>query len=573
MNITIQRCAIYTRKSSDEGLEQEFNSLHAQREACEAYITSQRHEGWRAVDAEYDDGGLSGGTMERPALKRLLSDIEAGLIDTIVVYKVDRLTRSLPDFAKMVEVFDAHSVSFVSVTQSFNTTSSMGRLTLNVLLSFAQFEREVTAERIRDKIAASRKKGMWMGGAVPLGYVARDKALHVEGQAAELVRLIYRRYASLGSVRAVQTELADERINDLCMDQSPTPAPGFSHGALYWILRNPVYCGDVRHKEEIHPGRHEPIIPREEWNAVQRLLDAQAGGPRASARRKAKRMLDGLLIDQEGRLLKTSFAVRSVKTKEGPIKKRYWYYQAQRTSRTDDGPGNANARGVHRIPAGEIERIIVETILSHLSDRSWIAAAMTAAGYAAGHLAECLERAADVAERLNGLGNAEDLETATFMATILDRAQLGSDSLTLKLQPGCLAVHDGDSLQGLDLPEMTVALHMRQFGRNKPIVISTEFGKANRDPDLIAMIADARRWLKALRSGTGPSVDALTQSEGKANGVISRMLPLAFLAPDITDAILAGDQPRSLTATRLREIRTISADWQEQRDLLGFDPR
>ena len=264
----VRRCAIYTRKSSEEGLEQDFNSLHAQREACEAFIKSQAGEGWRLVKTVYDDGGLSGGTMERPALQRLLSDINQGLIDVVVVYKVDRLTRSLTDFAKMVEVFDARGVSFVAVTQQFNTTTSMGRLTLNVLLSFAQFEREVTGERIRDKIAASKRKGMWMGGLVPLGYDVIDRCLEVNQSEAETVREIFRRYLELGSVRLLMDDLNRRSIRSkvrVARNGKPSGGNPFFRGALYVLLSNPIYIGEIRHKGVHHPGLHESIVDRELW--------------------------------------------------------------------------------------------------------------------------------------------------------------------------------------------------------------------------------------------------------------------------------------------------------------------
>src|SRR5215470_248242 len=271
------RCAIYTRKSSEEGLEQDFNSLDAQREACEAFIRSQKHEGWVCLSEMYDDGGLSGATMERPALKRLLADIEADRIDAVVVYKVDRLTRSLSDFAKIVEVFDRQAVSFVSVTQQFNTTTSMGRLTLNMLLSFAQFEREVTGERIRDKIAASKKKGMWMGGLPPLGYDVRDRKLVVNEREAETVRHIYRRYAVLGSVLALKEELdRDGVVSKARVDKYGRRAGGrhLARGALYLMLQNRLYRGQIVHKDNCYPGEHAAIIDEALWSEVQRRLAA-----------------------------------------------------------------------------------------------------------------------------------------------------------------------------------------------------------------------------------------------------------------------------------------------------------
>jgi DNA invertase Pin-like site-specific DNA recombinase len=295
------RCAIYTRKSTDEGLEQEFNSLDAQREACEAYIKSQKHEGWKLLPQHYDDGGYSGGSMDRPALKKLLGEVEAGRVDIIVVYKVDRLSRALSDFARMVELFDKHKVSFVSVTQQFNTTTSMGRLTLNVLLSFAQFEREVTAERIRDKIAASKKKGMWMGSPPPLGYDVQDKKLVINESEAETVRTLFDLYLDLGSVRALKEEADRRGIRTKHRPNSKNPGnKPFSRGNLYILLNNPLYVSEVRHKAETYPGQHDAIIDRETWIAVQDRLADNAASRRRPTNEKSSHLLTGLLFDETG---------------------------------------------------------------------------------------------------------------------------------------------------------------------------------------------------------------------------------------------------------------------------------
>src|SRR5437867_6263550 len=298
-----KRCAIYTRKSSEEGLEQEFNSLQAQCEACEAYIRSQRHEGWVLARTRYDDGGFSGGNMERPALQRLLADIQGGRIDIIIVYKVDRLTRSLADFARLVEIFDAQGASFVSVTQQFNTTSSMGRLTLNVLLSFAQFEREVTGERIRDKIAASKKKGMWMGGIVPLGYDRKDRQLIVLPEEAERVRTIYRLYLECKSVRSLRAELDRREIRSKrTTSQGGRTSSGtsFSRGALYTILKSRLYRGEIVHRGAVYPGQHEAIVPTELWEAAQALLKDNNQAERTGAQAHDPSLLAGLLVDDHG---------------------------------------------------------------------------------------------------------------------------------------------------------------------------------------------------------------------------------------------------------------------------------
>jgi site-specific DNA recombinase len=297
--VNAKRCAVYTRKSSEEGLEQDFNSLHAQREACEAFIKSQAGEGWRLIKTAYDDGGFSGGSMERPALQQLLEDIRQKRVDVIVVYKVDRLTRSLADFAKMVEAFDQHGVSFVAVTQQFNTTTSMGRLTLNVLLSFAQFEREVTGERIRDKIAASKRKGLWMGGTVPLGYDVVDRRLVINTREAETVRGIYKRYLEVASVRRLKQELDRKGVvSKRRLSRSGNQSGGrpFSRGALYELLANPLYAGEIRHHEDRHPGQHQAIVDRELWDQVQRCLSQQAAHPRGLTTHAMANLLAGKLF-------------------------------------------------------------------------------------------------------------------------------------------------------------------------------------------------------------------------------------------------------------------------------------
>ena len=347
------RCAIYTRKSSEEGLEQDFNSLDAQREACEAFIRSQKHEGWVCLSEMYDDGGISGATMERPALKRLLADIEADRIDAVVVYKVDRLTRSLNDFAKIVEVFDRQAVSFVSVTQQFNTTTSMGRLTLNMLLSFAQFEREVTGERIRDKIAASKKKGMWMGGLPPLGYDVKDRKLVVNEREAETVRHIYRRYAALGSVLALKEELdGDGVVSKTRVDKFGRRTGGrpLARGALYLMLQNRIYRGEIVHKENSYPGEHEAIIDEALWDEVQRQLAANRFERATGAGASRVSLLAGLIYDDAGARMTPTHA-----NKKGT---RYRYYVSPGLVR---GTRRQAPRG-RRVPAADLERLVEERL-------------------------------------------------------------------------------------------------------------------------------------------------------------------------------------------------------------------
>jgi len=353
------RCAIYTRKSSEEGLEQKFNSLQAQREACEAFIASQRHEGWACLATRYDDGGFSGATTDRPALRQLLADIAAGRIDTLGVSKIDRLTRSLTDFAKIVEILDTRGASFVSVTQQFNTTTSMGRLTLNILLSFAQFEREVIGERIRDKIAASKKKGMWMGGVPPLGYRAQDGKLVVIEREAEIVRIIFRRYAELGSVRLLKEELEARGIKSKSWTSASGRCVGgkpFSRGALYHVLQNHLYRGEIVHKGQAHPGEHAPIIDQTLWDAVQGQLAANTAERHPGTRTRPPSLLTGMLFDGAGNRMTPTHAI-----KKG---RRYRYYVSRPLITNDQTDGSAGLR----VPAGEIEQAVTSRLRQWLVD-------------------------------------------------------------------------------------------------------------------------------------------------------------------------------------------------------------
>lgn len=359
MKTIAKNCAIYTRKSTDEGLDIDFNTLDAQREACEAYITSQRAEGWRAVQTPYNDGGYSGGNMERPGLQALLADIKGGKVDIVVVYKIDRLTRSLMDFSKLVEVFDAHGVTFVSVTQSFNTTTSMGRLTLNVLLSFAQFEREVSAERIRDKIAASKKKGMWMGGNPPLGYKVENRQLLINDNEAPLAQHIFDRYLALGSVQKLKQELEQGDIkspNRISQRGRILGDTRYSRGALYAILKNPIYIGKIRHKDTIYNGQHEALIPDEIWQRVQASLDKPVGARVGQQKNRHKNLLQGILFDGDGILYSP------VHTKKANGKS-YRYYVSQHLLQYRDHPKGVMAR----LPAHEIEQAVLAAIGKHLT--------------------------------------------------------------------------------------------------------------------------------------------------------------------------------------------------------------
>jgi site-specific DNA recombinase len=352
------RCAVYTRKSSEEGLDQDFNSLQVQREACEAYIASQRHEGWRLIATAYDDGGYSGGSMERPGLVQLLADVQSRRIDVVVVYKVDRLTRALADFAKIVEIFDAAGASFVSVTQSFNTTTSMGRLTLNVLLSFAQFEREVTAERIRDKIAASKRKGMWMGGPVPLGYRVEHRKLIVDEREAETVRLIFALYLEMRSTIATARELKQRGILTRKRIRSDGTVIGgipFTRGPLQALLRNRVYTGDIIHKDQHHAGEHQPILSCESFEAVQQLLTEQRV-VRSGYRHRKAALLTGRIFDSLGNRMTPSHA-----NKHG-VRYRYYVSRALLDGEKDRAGHPA------RIPAVEVEGIVASALRSRAED-------------------------------------------------------------------------------------------------------------------------------------------------------------------------------------------------------------
>jgi DNA invertase Pin-like site-specific DNA recombinase len=411
------RCAVYTRKSSEEGLEQEFNSLHAQREACEAFIRSQRHEGWACLPQAYDDGGRSGGNMERPALQQLLGEIREGKVDVVVVYKIDRLTRSLADFAKIVEIFDAKGVSFVSVTQQFNTTTSMGRLTLNVLLSFAQFEREVTGERIRDKIAASKRKGMWMGGVPPLGYAVRDRKLIIVESEAETVRHIFRRYAALGSVRLLKAELETHGIAGKRWTSASSRSWGgkpIGRGALYLILQNRIYRGEIVHKDQTYPGEHEAIIDSGLWDSVQARLAENAVERGAGTRVKNPSLLTGLLFDSEGHRMTPTHAVKNGR--------RYRYYVSRPLivgARADAGL---------RVPAAEIEQIVTNRIWRLLSEPANIFQIIEDQGGGLLMHQKLMTRAADLAGEWAGMS---PLRMRVILLALVERVDMRLDEVTI----------------------------------------------------------------------------------------------------------------------------------------------
>jgi site-specific DNA recombinase len=554
-----QRCAIYTRKSTEEGLEQSFNSLDAQREACAAYILSQKHEGWAELSDRYDDGGFSGGSMERPGLQQLLEDVRAGRIDVIVVYKVDRLTRALSDFAKMVDVFDGAGVSFVSVTQAFNTTSSMGRLTLNVLLSFAQFEREVTAERIRDKVAASKRKGMWMGGAIPLGYDVEDKALVVNPDEATAIRTIFAEYLALGSVRQLRARLdalgivSKQRTNRFGRVSGGTT---FSRGALYNILRNPIYIGKVRHKEKLHEGLHDAIIDDATWKLVQTQLADHGGKKIRSTRRPALRLLDGVLFDAKGRAMRTTYASKSIHTDGTTRTKRYWYY-------TTAVRGSEAKTEIERLPADEIERVVMNALNERLADMRWLADQIN--GQVRETTAVCILRTIEQRVVEDDMTNV-DAQSQDFLS-IIDRIDTHKDRLVVSLN--LAAITEPEAAHTPIPATFEIPFQRRQNGYAKPIIIAAD-NAPQQDPDLIALIADARRWASELLEGGASSIQQITEREGLRSGSVSRILPLAWLAPDISTAILEGRQPLHLTAKTLRALPELPLDWTEQQRVLGF---
>jgi DNA invertase Pin-like site-specific DNA recombinase len=417
------RCAIYTRKSSEEGLEQEFNSLDAQREACAAFILSQKHEGWVVIEAPYDDGGVSGATMERSALRRLLADIAAGRVDTVVTYKVDRLTRSLADFAKIVEVFDANGVSFVSVTQQFNTTTSMGRLTLNVLLSFAQFEREVTGERIRNKIAASKRKGMWMGGPVPLGYDAIERKLVVNRAEAATVRHVFRRYAELGSVRLLKETLDAEGIVGkvrVSRTGQRTGGKPFARGALYRMLQNRIYLGETVHRDNSYPGEHEAIIDRDLWDRVQATLAENRVEPGNGGAASNPSLLAGLLHDDQGERMTPSHAVKNGR--------RYRYYLS-RSLTTQNREAAPHGR---RIPAGEIDRLVTDRLKTFLASEAEVFAAVQPQVRAGPAQRRLIAQAATLAREWKA---QTPTETRKLLRAVVSRIDLRPDRVDMRLLP------------------------------------------------------------------------------------------------------------------------------------------
>jgi site-specific DNA recombinase len=560
------RCAIYTRKSSEEGLEQSFNSLDAQREACEAYVLSQRHEGWNALATRYDDGGFSGGSMERPALKALMADIEAGKIDLIVVYKVDRLTRSLSDFAKMVELFDSKKISFVSVTQQFNTTTSMGRLTLNVLLSFAQFEREVTGERIRDKIAASKKKGMWMGGYVPVGYDVVERKLVINpSEAAQLVH-IFERYLALGCVSRLKSELdAHGIVSKVRTGRTGQVSGGlpYSRGALYELLRNRLYLGEIRHCQQHYPGQHEAIVSTALWERVQNRLSENIQGKRSGIKIKEGSLLVGLVFDESGTRLTPSHTVKNGK--------RYRYY----VTPTGHHPKK-------RVPAMDLEQLVTNRINAFLVSEQDLLNAFFNERYGAAQQQALLLAARAHAQTWAKCALPDQRaflqHTVAQICVKEDRVEIHLNYTGLKqaLLSGCALpqVIQSDSPDS-EIPRLPIVLEstasLARRGLEVRLVVTGEasVSEATRvRQSLIKAVARGRQWYEQLTSRSSVSLNDLAQKSGVNDRYASRILRFAFLAPDIVEAILEGKQPKGMTLEKTFTDMPLS--WEKQRQIFGL---
>jgi site-specific DNA recombinase len=553
------RCAIYTRVSTESGLDQDFNSLDAQYDAAQAYIRSQAHAGWALVRTRYDDGGFSGGSTDRPALQQLLADIRAHRINVIVVYKVDRLTRSLADFAKLVELFDAHGVSFVSVTQQFNTTTSMGRLTLNVLLSFAQFEREVTSERIRDKIGASKRKGLWVGGVVPLGYQAKDRKITVVEEEAETVRHIFRRYLELGSLNLLLADLRTTGVQTKIRPLSNGRIIGgipFTRGPLAAFLRNRFYIGEVSYRDELFPGEQTAIVDRALFDAVQTKLDQQRTNY-AKARQQSDSLLIGRIFDDRGNRMTPSYAV-----KKG-VRYRY-YISAPLVQGQPD-----KAAKLNRVPAIEIEKPIISAVRKHLganphneigaegptslSNKELISTHIARVDVKRDHLAIQL---AVMPEQQSG--------------TQKKQRQLDYKNSSEQGQSGDHGGHNHPNANILVVPwKKTPSKRPRQIippaatsSRQDPRPI-----RAETRAKLVTATATARQWLDELVTGTVKNVEQIADREKCSIRQVNRTITLAFLAPTLVQAAVDGRLPRGIGVATLRDL---PAEWIRQHELLGL---
>ncbi|MDB5660456.1 MAG: recombinase family protein [Cypionkella sp.] len=559
------RCAIYTRKSSEEGLEQAFNSLDAQQEACTAYIVSQRHEGWKQLPERYDDGGISGGTLERPALQRLLADIDAGRVTMVVVYKIDRLTRDLADFAKIVERFDAAGCSFVSVTQAFNTSTSMGRLTLNVLLSFAQFEREVTAERIRDKIAASKKKGLWMGGIVPLGYDADPdpnvRGLVVNRPEAENVTTLFELYDQLDCLRRVEDEAKRRRIRSKLHLFASGKSRGdvdLTRGMIHYLLTNPIYLGQIRHKKHLWPGQQAAIVSQDLWDRVQAKLQLgsarKRGVPTAvdgAAKTDNSSPLVGKIRDETGDRLTPSHTARHGR--------RLRYYVSNRllTGKTTVGLAEPNGRG-WRLPAQAFEQAVAKVIADHLG---------TAAAGQYVLYAPDAATASRIAVSVTSLAERLRQDDKATLRALVSNAQIKNGAITIILDPAELAAAIGVLTTELK-PELSIVsgpFALRRRGIEAKIIAGSQVPAS--DPTLVRLLTKAHRWVLALENGT--QLAEIANRDGHSDSYVRTRIALAFLSPRIQAAILDGNQPPDMSVARILHIG-IPLDWSEQERAFGL---
>ena len=551
------RCAVYTRKSSEEGLEQSFNSLEAQREACRAFVLSQRHEGWVALNNRYDDGGFSGGTIERPALKKLLEDVLAGNVDTVVVYKVDRLTRSLTDFAKIIEVFDSHAVSFVSVTQQFNTTTSMGRLTLNVLLSFAQFEREITGERIRDKFAASKKKGMWMGGFVPLGYDCVERQLVVNGAEACTVRKIFRQYLRLGCVSKLKDFLDHKEVHSkvrVGIAGRMSGGEAYSRGALYHLLNNRIYIGEITHRGQFYPGQHRPIVPRKLWDQVAARLQENNQAHRTGKSNSTTSLLGGRLFDVKGSRFTPTHSVKNAT--------RYRYYTSQSVIR------QAGSRPViTRFPAQELEQFVMSQIHCLLQTPERFTAGMED-NPGEDAASEC---AKDLAGKWPKL---EISKLHGFVSNILRRVTVGQSTVWTEIDKSKLlatllgtksATFAPSRADRPDVLKLTGDFQVLHRGSEVRLVAPKNLSSGGTPIlSLVKAVARARDWYERIVSGEANTIGQLAQKSGLTRRYVRRILPFAKLSPQITEMILSGNHRADLTLQEL--LAGIPSDWREQQD-------
>ncbi len=540
-----RRCAVYTRKSSEEGLEQAFNSLDAQRDAGVAYIQSQAQEGWQLVETVYDDGGYSGATLDRPALQQLLTDIRTQRIQVVVVYKVDRLTRSLGDFAKLIDVFDQHDVAFASVTQQFQTTTSMGRLVLNMLLSFAQFEREVTGERIRDKIAASKKKGWWMGGLPPIGYDIDDRHLVINETEAHVVRQIFQRYLAVGSVSSLVQELRQDGIRTKVYTSRAGQTTGgrpFSRGHLYHLLHNRIYIGKIVHGKEAYPGKHLPLIEKDLWEQTQALLKANSQGWQSTDRLQMPFLLKGLLFDSEDNRFSP------VQGRKGPRAYRYYVNQVVLQFR------GTHPHQIRRMPAEPLEQGVINAVM------------------------EALKKEEGAQPWVKHLKELNECEQQAEWRQLLTRVEVCADRLRVTCNLPVVTAHGlikaEQDVEGEMKPVQDRMVEVpwtvtRRGGRTE-LQFNGALAQAKSQPHegLVTAMIRAFEWKDDLMAGRVSTLKALAQREGLARSYVMRVLRLSFLAPDLIEAILNGHQPPEFTLEPFRH--PIPLEWTLQRKFFGF---